>query len=97
MLFKYCKLQSYKLYIIIIGYNLLLFPRLDKWGWQAAQLVAIGLTDTTEKINDKEDDIPEKNEFTPVLPKAQADPQYLQLQSLANQRSQEEYKITTLK
>ena len=97
MLFKYCKLQSYKLHIIIIGYNLLLFPRLDKWGWQAAQLVAIGLTDTTEKINDKEDDIPEKNELTPVLPKAQAVPQYLQLQSLANQRSQEEYKITTLK
>ena len=55
------------------------------------------MTDTTEKINDKEDDIPEKNELTPVLPKAQADPQYLQLQSLANQRSQEEYKITTLK
>ena len=59
--------------------------------------MAIGLTDTTEKINDKEDDIPEKNEFTRVLPEAQADPQYFQLQSLANQRSQEEYKITTLK
>ena len=52
------------------------------------------MTDTTEKINDKEDDIPKKNEFTPVLPKAQADPQYFQLQSLANQWSQEEYKIT---
>jgi hypothetical protein len=34
---------------------------------------------------DKSEDLPEKNDVTPVEPKAQADPQKPYLQSLANQ------------